>query len=64
MLFTHPEMVQAELSYRRERITEDYKRANWRRWARRTAEPVEVRPEPVRVSFESLPEPESHRPAA
>lgn len=65
MLFSHPELVQAELSYRQERIAEDYRRANRRRNAKKSATPAPaVRQEPVRVSFEPQPEPETHRPAA
>lgn len=65
MLFSHPELVRAELSYRQERITEDYRRANRRRNAKKAATPEPAaRQEPVRVSFEPQPEADTRRPAA
>ncbi len=52
MLTNHYETYRAEADYRRERLTEQYRRANWRRTpkAERTARPtprhgvVKVRP--------------------
>ena len=66
MLFNSPEIVQAEIAYRQERIAEDFRKANgWRR-VRRTATVArdDVPPEPVRVDFEPLAEADTHRPAA
>ena len=42
MLTNHYETYRAEADYRRERLTEQFRRANWRRTrkARRTAQPV------------------------